>query len=178
VLLYEMIAGALPYEATTLGSLSEKIKKAEYLSPSVLNHAVPREIEAIIAKCLRRHPADRYTSAAELGRDLEQLDNREAKPVAHEEHFAARLEPFLENFLPHFKSHWQPQMFTSLLNRVGKLKPVVLCVPFLVLVLLLNLFSWSDDKPIPPQRCIATASRLGSHRMKREPPPTNVSHLC
>lgn len=144
VLLYEMVAGTLPFEAETLGSLTEKIKKAEYLSPSVLNHAVPKEIEALIAKCLRKNPADRYASAAELERDLERLDSSEAKPIARVEHFAARTEQFLENLLPLVQDC--QQSLAALLNRTGKLKPVVLGVPLLVLTLLLNPFSGSEHQ--------------------------------
>jgi eukaryotic-like serine/threonine-protein kinase len=66
VLLYEMTTGHLPFDATTLGDFYQKISKANYLQPSVINPSVPREVEKIISRCLKKNPADRYQSAGEL----------------------------------------------------------------------------------------------------------------
>ena len=70
VLMYEMITGRLPFEATTLGDLCDKISKATYLTPSALNLSLPREVERILARCLKKRPEDRYQSAADLLRDI------------------------------------------------------------------------------------------------------------
>ena len=66
VLLYEMTTGHLPFDATTLGDFYQKISKANYLQPSVINPGVPREVEKIISRCLKKNPADRYQSAGEM----------------------------------------------------------------------------------------------------------------
>lgn len=66
VLLYEMATGRVPFEAQTIGVLYEKIIKAEFLPPRTINPAVPHEMEAIIMRCLRKNPADRYQSAQVL----------------------------------------------------------------------------------------------------------------
>src|SRR5207253_5852861 len=71
VLLYEMVSGRVPFDATTLGRLVEQICKGDYKSPSQLNPGVPREIEAIITRCLKRNPAARYRSAHELLDDVQ-----------------------------------------------------------------------------------------------------------
>ncbi len=70
VLMYEMITGRLPFEATTLGDLCDKISKATYTAPSALNVSLPREVEGILSRCLRKRPEDRYQSAADLLRDI------------------------------------------------------------------------------------------------------------
>jgi serine/threonine-protein kinase len=70
VLLYEMVTGRLPFEATTLGDLCDKISKATYTTPSALNLSLPREVEGILSRCLKKKPEDRYQSAADLLRDI------------------------------------------------------------------------------------------------------------
>ena len=70
VLLYEMATSHLPFDATTLGDLCQKITKANYTSPSVMNQNVPREVQSIISRCLKKNPADRYQSAQELLKDV------------------------------------------------------------------------------------------------------------
>lgn len=70
VLLYEMLTGHMPFDAVTLGELCEKISKASYVAPSVLNASVPRAAQAIVARCLEKNPRDRYQSASELAQDI------------------------------------------------------------------------------------------------------------
>src|SRR5215471_15909081 len=66
VVLYEMVTGRAPFEATTIGDLCDKITKAVYTPPSTLNSGVPRQIESLIARCLKKNPSDRYQSARDL----------------------------------------------------------------------------------------------------------------
>jgi len=70
VLLYEMTTCHLPFDASTIGELCQKITKASYTPPSVINQNVPREIQSIISRCLKKNPADRYQSARELLNDV------------------------------------------------------------------------------------------------------------
>jgi serine/threonine-protein kinase len=72
VLLYELVTGEMPFAAPTLVGLCDKIRRAAYAPPSTLNPAVPREVAAVIARCLKKNPADRYRSAGELLADLQQ----------------------------------------------------------------------------------------------------------
>jgi serine/threonine protein kinase len=74
VLLYEMTTSHLPFQATTLGDLYQKISKANYVPATTMNQSVPREVQNIIARCLKKNPGDRYQSA----RDLLQEVNRVA----------------------------------------------------------------------------------------------------
>jgi serine/threonine protein kinase len=70
VLLYEMTTCHLPFDASTIGELCQKIAKASYTPPSVMNQNVPREVQNIISRCLKKNPADRYQSARELLKDV------------------------------------------------------------------------------------------------------------
>jgi len=70
VLFYEMTTSRLPFEANTIGELCQKITKASYTLPAVMNQNVPKEIQNIIQKCLKKNPADRYQSARELLQDV------------------------------------------------------------------------------------------------------------
>lgn len=71
ILLYEMVTGRTPFSAPTIGELYTRISKATYIPPSSLNPSAPREVEAIIARCLKKNPADRYQSAQELLNDAQ-----------------------------------------------------------------------------------------------------------
>lgn len=70
VLLYEMTTCHLPFDANTIGELCQKITKASYTPPSVMNQNVPREVQNVISRCLKKNPADRYQSARELLQDV------------------------------------------------------------------------------------------------------------
>ncbi len=70
VLLYEMTTGHLPFDANTIGELCQKITKASYTPPTVMNQNVPREVQNIISRCLKKNPSDRYQSARELLQDV------------------------------------------------------------------------------------------------------------
>jgi serine/threonine-protein kinase len=70
VLFYEMVTGHMPFEADTIGSLLDKINRCNYRPPSMLNESVPAEVQAVISRCLKKQPSDRYPSASALLRDL------------------------------------------------------------------------------------------------------------
>jgi len=70
VLLYEMTTSHLPFDANSIGELYQKITKASYTPPSVMNQNVPREVQNIVSRCLKKNPADRYQSARELLQDV------------------------------------------------------------------------------------------------------------
>ncbi len=100
VLFYEMLTGTLPFEAANILQLGDRIKKADYIPPSALNPAVPSALEAIIARCLKRNPADRYPSAQELLAEVEKLNYEPCPEADHRaviEAVASRLKRTLLN---------------------------------------------------------------------------------
>jgi eukaryotic-like serine/threonine-protein kinase len=81
VLLYEMTTGNVPFDATTLGDLYQKISKAQYTQPSVVNPCVPRDVEKIIVRCLKKNPSDRYQNAGELLQDVDRATSSAQLPT-------------------------------------------------------------------------------------------------
>jgi serine/threonine protein kinase len=88
VLLYEMVSGQVPFNATTLGRLCDSIVKSEYVSPLTYNPYLPKEVEAIIKRCLKKSPEARYQSAAEILKDLTAfLDSNKTENAATDRSF-------------------------------------------------------------------------------------------
>ena len=72
-LLYEMVTGRAAFEATSIGELYRKITELSFEPPSSLVPSIPQRLEAIISRCLRKTPANRYPSARTLLEDVEDL---------------------------------------------------------------------------------------------------------
>ncbi len=71
VILYECLTGQLPFYDEEERKLVVKIAKGDPVPPSKHYPGVPLALEAIVLKAMAKDPADRYSSAAELGRALE-----------------------------------------------------------------------------------------------------------
>jgi tetratricopeptide (TPR) repeat protein len=68
-ILYECLAGCLPFHGTTAAVLRQ-IAFDEPRSPRSLNPEIPTDLQTICLKSLSKRPADRYRSASELAADL------------------------------------------------------------------------------------------------------------
>lgn len=69
-ILYELLTGRPPLQAESEEALRACLQRAEPLPPRSLVPNLPRDLEALCLKCLRKEPAKRYGSAAELAEDL------------------------------------------------------------------------------------------------------------
>ncbi len=70
IVLYEMFTGLKPFQDDETRSVSAKILRDGYISPRGLNDRIPRRLQWIIKKCLRKKPHRRYASVQELARAL------------------------------------------------------------------------------------------------------------
>lgn len=73
VLFYEMLAGHVPFGGGGMGEITHAILHDEPV-PALSGGRDADAINAIIAKCLRKQPQDRYASVADLLKDLKNLN--------------------------------------------------------------------------------------------------------
>ena len=77
VVLYEMLAGRLPYQGRTPTAVREQILFRPAVPLRGVDASIPVELEAICMKCLAKHPADRHATAKDLADALRKF------PAAH-----------------------------------------------------------------------------------------------
>jgi tRNA A-37 threonylcarbamoyl transferase component Bud32 len=90
VMLYEMLTGELPFRGSKLMMLQQVLHE-EPRPPRRVNDKVPRDLETICLKCLRKEPEKRYATAAALATDLRRWlagEPIEARPVGQLERAA------------------------------------------------------------------------------------------
>jgi serine/threonine protein kinase len=80
VLLYEMMTGHVPFEAQTIGALCTKIGNADYPPLRQLNPSAPQDVANVVARCLKKNPADRYHNAVSLLSDVQSAADALAGP--------------------------------------------------------------------------------------------------
>ena len=70
IVLYEMFTGMKPFLDEKTASITAKIIRGKFPSPRSVNSDVPRSIQRIIRKCMRKKPHKRYESMHEVARSL------------------------------------------------------------------------------------------------------------
>lgn len=69
-ILYELLTGCPPFQAESVLSTLDKVRWEEPLRPRRLQANVPRDLQTICLKCLRKEPQRRYATAQLLADDL------------------------------------------------------------------------------------------------------------
>jgi serine/threonine-protein kinase len=77
ILFYEMLTARPPFTGEAPGILSERIMRGSYTPASELRPDLPRDVDRIIARCLRVRPEDRYATAEALLTELRALQSGE-----------------------------------------------------------------------------------------------------
>ena len=70
-ILYEMLTGSPPFQASTAAETLRMVIHEEPVLPSRHNATVPADLQTICMKCLEKVPERRYASAAALANDLQ-----------------------------------------------------------------------------------------------------------
>jgi Protein kinase domain len=84
-ILYHALTGKPPFQAATVLETIDHARRIEPVPPRRLNPAIPRDLETVCLKCLRKEASGRYASAESLAQDLSRwLDGRPitARPVS------------------------------------------------------------------------------------------------
>jgi serine/threonine protein kinase/Tol biopolymer transport system component len=74
VVFYEMITGHRPFTGDTQAAVLASLLKDQPPPMSQWQHAVPRQLERVVRKCLEKKPDDRWHSARDLKPTLELID--------------------------------------------------------------------------------------------------------
>jgi serine/threonine protein kinase/Flp pilus assembly protein TadD len=83
--LYEVLTLAPAFSGRSARETLSQILSRDPRPPRQLNPRIPRDLETIVLKCLRKKPAERYASAAELAEDLRRFgrgDPIRARPLS------------------------------------------------------------------------------------------------
>jgi len=70
IVLYEMFTGIKPFQDEETHSVTAKILKDRFLPPRRLNSDIPRRLQRVIKKCLKKKTNKRYQSVLDLARAL------------------------------------------------------------------------------------------------------------
>lgn len=76
VVLYQMLTGELPYEATRLVDYVKALGKQTPKPLSQVNPTVPPELQEVVSRLLEPEPRNRYASAVEVREDLTAIARR------------------------------------------------------------------------------------------------------
>jgi len=73
VVLYELLVGRRPFVADKLEALIQKILQADPVPPSEARPGLPREIDAVVLRAMKKDPAQRYGTWAQFGVELSKV---------------------------------------------------------------------------------------------------------
>ena len=76
VILYEMLAGRLPFHAPSAAETLAAIIRTDPKPISLYNESVPVELTRIVERLLSKDPQDRYTATRDLSHDLREVRDR------------------------------------------------------------------------------------------------------
>ncbi len=73
IVAYELLTGALPFQAPTMIKLFDAIAKKDAVPPSAHRPELPAELDKIILRMIARNPDDRYANWADLALEIAEI---------------------------------------------------------------------------------------------------------
>ncbi len=73
VVLYELLTGRRPFQAENLEALLEKILKLDPLPPGEVRPGLPKDIDQVVLRALKKDPGQRYATWAEFALELSRV---------------------------------------------------------------------------------------------------------
>ncbi len=110
-ILYELLTGTVPFRGETLAGQIRQICEGDPVLPRRINSAIPGDLQNICLKALEKDPSERYSSAAEMARDVERFLAGEAvlaSPTSYSRIMAGKVEQHVREL-----SGWQQDRILS-----------------------------------------------------------------
>jgi TRAP transporter TAXI family solute receptor len=157
-ILYEMLTGRPPFSGESVVDIILDVIHKEPLPPHVVNPQVNPELEVVCLKCLRKNPADRYTSANELADEVQRF--LEGRPVHARPRSAVHLSAIWVRDVPVVSAILGRRVYAPSVWQVR--------AQWLVLALLMfvaaGLSAWlAREKPLPHRIRIASGGAGGMY---------------
>lgn len=95
VILYEMTTGKLPFQADSAVSVAIMQLQNEPVKPTQINNLIPKGLEQIILSAMQKDPANRYPTAFDMLKDIEEIRR---DPYAQFEHTFNSVAPSVDRF--------------------------------------------------------------------------------
>jgi serine/threonine-protein kinase len=181
IVLYEMFTGIKPFQDEETHSVTAKILKDRFLPPRRLNSDIPRRLQRVIKKCLKKKTAKRYQSVLDLARAL----GRRLIGTTNKSASLKRISDYLVE-VKVFAA--PPENETMVITKVppGRLFKKLLVAAAVILTLAAGAAAYSYWKsgqhavsppaplPIAPQPSAATPKTLSPPAEQKKEPETTV----
>ncbi len=92
IVLFEMVAGKIPFEGDTSLSIALKHKTEEPPNPQDFNAQIPEELSTVILKCMEKEKKKRYQNSREVFSELDKIE----KEISTEERVIPRKKTKIE----------------------------------------------------------------------------------
>lgn len=125
VVLYELLTGKRPFLADNIDALMEKITKVDAVPPSEVRSGLPKELDAVVARAMKKIPELRYQTWSEFELELSKVGQLVLPPGAipdSEKYVALKNVPMLSTLAD--SELWELAR-AGRWSRIGKGKPIV-----------------------------------------------------
>jgi serine/threonine protein kinase len=172
IMLYEMFTGMKPFQDEKTASITAKIVRGKFPSPRSVNSDVPRSIQRIIRKCMKKKPRKRYGSMQEIAQALGKRIRGMDKPASLKR---------ISDYLVESKLVEAPPVDETVAiyraPRMGTFTRIVL-VTTCVLILLsgaIGYYSWTKARAARVQHTVPALARPASGPVSRPTDTTATS---